>query len=216
MNNSSSFLSTKPWLPLNTLLHKLHKHGQTCFVRSSRRGNLDNHYADSTDNDIVVMFWNLGVNVNNDDNDDGDDNDEDDDNDDYNDDFGKYSNNDNNDHGHYHNVTDTVLIMSQYIFFVGSRWHGSDFVEKTSTVIAQWWRRKNKTQKQTRFFLYTIWARKLKVSSAMAITYSWNYNIFDWWYMYYYSTKPIIWNELWSVCGWWYSPSSGPPFSEVD
>ena len=37
------------------------------------------------------MFWNLGVNVNNDDNEDGDDNDEDDDNDDYNDDFGKYS-----------------------------------------------------------------------------------------------------------------------------
>ena len=61
MNNSSSFLSTKPWLPLNTLLHKLHKHGQTCFVRCSRRGNLDNHYADSPDNDIVVMFWNLGV-----------------------------------------------------------------------------------------------------------------------------------------------------------
>ena len=102
MNNSTSFLSTKPWLPLNTLLHKLHKHGQTCFVRCSQRGNLDNHYADSPDNDIVVMFWNLGVNVNNDDNDDGDDNDEDDDNDDYNDDFGKYSNNDNNDHGHYH------------------------------------------------------------------------------------------------------------------
>ena len=118
MNNSSSFLSTKPWLPLNTLLHKLHKHGQTCFVRCSRRGNLDNHYADSPDNDIVVMFWNLGVNVNNDDNDDGDDNDEDDDNDDYNDDFGKYSNNDNNDHGHYHNVTDTALIMSQYIFLL--------------------------------------------------------------------------------------------------
>ena len=64
------------------------------------------------------MFWNLGVNVNNDDNDDGDDNDEDDDNDDYNDDFGKYSNNDNNDHGHYHNVTDTALIMSQYIFLL--------------------------------------------------------------------------------------------------
>ena len=167
MINSSSFLSTKPWLPLNTLLHKLHKHGQTCFVRCSRRGNLDNHYADSPDNDIVVMFWNLVVNVNNDD---GDDNDEDDDN----------------------------------------------FVEKTSTVIAQWRRRKNKTQKQTRFFLYTIWARKLRVSSAMAITCSWNYNIFDWWYMYYYSTKPIIWNELWSVCGWWYSPSSGPPFNEVD
>ena len=101
------------------------------------------------------MFWNLGVNVNNDD---GDDNDEDDDNDDNNDDYGKYSN---NDHGHYHNVTDTV--------------------EKTSTVIAQWRRRKNKTQKQTRFLLYTIWARKLRVSSAMAITYSWNYNIFDWW-----------------------------------
>ena len=112
MNNSSSFLSTKPWLPLNTLLHKLHKHWQTCFVRCSRRGNLDNHYADSPDNDIVVMFWNLGVNVNNDDNDDGDDND------DYNDDFGKYSNNDNNDHGHYHNLTDTALIMSQYIFFL--------------------------------------------------------------------------------------------------
>ena len=118
MNNSPSFLSTKPWLPLNTLLHKLHKHGQTCFVRCSRRGNLDNHYADSPDNDIVVMFWNLGVNVNNDDNDDGDDNDEDDDNDDNNDDYGKYSNNDNNDHGHYHNVTDTALIMSQYIFLL--------------------------------------------------------------------------------------------------
>ena len=48
-------------LPLNILLHKSHKHGQTCFVRCSRRGNLDNHYADSPDNDIVVMFWNLGV-----------------------------------------------------------------------------------------------------------------------------------------------------------
>ena len=39
------------------------------------------------------MFWNLGVNVNNDDSDDGDDNDEDDDNDDNNYDYGKYSNN---------------------------------------------------------------------------------------------------------------------------
>ena len=85
-------------------------------LREIRRGNLDNHYADSPDNDIVVMFLNLGVNVNNDDNDDGDDNDEDDDNND--DDYGKYSNNDNNDHGHYHNVTDTALIMSQYIFLL--------------------------------------------------------------------------------------------------
>ena len=29
-----------------------------------------------------------------------------------------YSNNDNNDHGHYNNVTDTALIMSQYIFLL--------------------------------------------------------------------------------------------------
>ena len=117
MDNGSSFLSTKPWLPLNTLLHKVHNHRQICFVRCSRQGSLNNRYTDSPDIDIVVIFLNFGVNVNNDDKDDGDDNDEEDDSDN-NDDNGKYSDNDNNDHDYYHNVTDTAIVMSRYVFLL--------------------------------------------------------------------------------------------------